>query len=327
VSESGSVSGFENLKADPGRPGVDNLQSEIGKLRAIRAIGLRAEPFAEVPWKVLQMFKRRATNEKASEMREHPESVRYALMGCFLHVRALEVTDDVTRMAIELIHRLDARSEKHIHRQLLADLERVEGKMQILSQVAEIVVEHPDGIVREVIFPRVKEEIFRNLVAELHVSGPQLRLLRQTIMEQKFVRHYRRMLPALLETLQFRSDNRFQPLIEALAVIQRHLGSHQRYFPETVPVEGVITPAWRQKVFEEVEGEYRVNRRYYELCVLEKLQRALKCKEVWVEGSYAFRNPSEDMPGDWSDEQRRILHYQELGKPLDAICAFSQRTP
>jgi hypothetical protein len=85
-----------------------------------------------------------------------------------------------------------------------------------------------------------------------------------------------------------------------------------------VPVEGVFTPAWREKVFEEVEGEYRVNRRYYELCVLEKLQRALKCKEVWVEGSYAFRNPSEDMPGDWSDEQRRILHYQELGKPLGA---------
>ena len=67
-------------------------------------------------------------------------------MACFLHVRALEVTDDVTRMAIELIHRLDVRSEKQIHRQLLADLERVEGKMQILSQVAEVVVEHPDGI-------------------------------------------------------------------------------------------------------------------------------------------------------------------------------------
>jgi len=27
------------------------------------------------PWKVLQMFKRRATNEKASEMREHPEGI------------------------------------------------------------------------------------------------------------------------------------------------------------------------------------------------------------------------------------------------------------
>ena len=60
--------------------------------------------------------------------------------------------------------------------------------MQILSQVAEVVVEHPDGIVREVIFPRVKEEIFRNLVAEFHISGPRLRLLRQTIMQRKFVR-------------------------------------------------------------------------------------------------------------------------------------------
>jgi hypothetical protein len=37
--------------------------------------------------------------------------------------------------------RLDARSEKQIHRQSLADLERVEGKMQILSRVAEIVVD------------------------------------------------------------------------------------------------------------------------------------------------------------------------------------------
>jgi hypothetical protein len=80
----------------------------------------------------------------------------------------------------------------------------------------------------------------------------------------------------------------------------------------------VVTPRWKEKVFEQVNGETKINRRYYELCVLEKLERALKCKEVWVEGSYDFRNPSEDLPSDWSDEQRRTLHYQALGKPLDA---------
>ena len=110
--------------------------------------------------------------------------------------------------------------------------------MQILADVAEAVMESPDGIVREVIFPRVDEETFRNLVAEFHVSGPHLRLLRQAIMQRKFARHYRRMLPAILESLQFRSDNRFQPIIEALAVIRRHLGSHRRYFPEAVPSKG-----------------------------------------------------------------------------------------
>ena len=37
---------------------------------------------------------------------------------------------------VKLIHRLDVRSKKQLYRQLLADLERVEGKMPILSQVA-----------------------------------------------------------------------------------------------------------------------------------------------------------------------------------------------
>src|SRR5262249_48694148 len=96
------------------------------------------------------------------------------------------------------------------------------------------------------------------------------------------------------------------------------LGTHHKHFPEEVPLDGVVTRRWREKVFEQVKGETKVNRHDYEMCVLEKLERALKCKEVWVEGSYAFRSPSEDMPGDWSDEPRRALHYQRLGKPLDA---------
>ena len=59
------------MKADPGKAGVDNLQAEIEKLRRIRAIGVGTEPFANVPWKVLQMLKRRAAKETASEMRDH----------------------------------------------------------------------------------------------------------------------------------------------------------------------------------------------------------------------------------------------------------------
>ena len=103
--------------------------------------------------------------------------------------------------------------------------------MQILSRVAQAVVEKPDGIVQEVIFPKVNEETFQNLLAEFRASSPQLRLLRQAVMHRKFAGHYRRMLPALLENLQFRSDNRFQPLIEALAIIQKYLHTHYESFP------------------------------------------------------------------------------------------------
>jgi hypothetical protein len=79
VPDSKIVSPFETMKAEPGKPGVDNFQTEIAKLQAIRAVGLESTPFVGVPWKVLQMLKRRASNEKAGEMRDHPDGIRYAL--------------------------------------------------------------------------------------------------------------------------------------------------------------------------------------------------------------------------------------------------------
>jgi hypothetical protein len=171
-----------------------------------------------------------------------------------------------------------------------------------------------------VLFPAVKEETFHELVAEFRHSKPQYRLIKQTLMRNKFVRHYRRMLPMLLDNVIFRSENRFQPVIEALDAIRRNVNKkgRNRYFEEKVQTDGVVSPSWASKVFEEVEGGTKVNRHYYELCVLQKLQRALKCKEVWVEGAHAFRNPNDDLPRDWHEEVRRVAHYQRLGQPLDA---------
>jgi len=124
------------------------------------------------------------------------------------------------------------------------------------------------------------------------------------------------MLPWVLEHLTFRSENRFQPVIEALAVIKQSLGTKGQYFPADVPVEGVVLPSWRDPVIETHDDQVQVNRQYYELCVLQRLERALKCKEVWVEGAQTFRNPSHDMPTQWQDEGQRTAYYQVLPQPL-----------
>jgi hypothetical protein len=135
-------------------------------------------------------------------------------------------------------------------------------------------------------------------------------------MRQKYVHHYRQMLPWVLEHLTFRSENRFQPVIEALGAIKQALGTKAQYFPDEVPLDGVVLPSWRDTVLEEHEGKVQINRQYYELCVLQQLERALKCKEVWVEGAYAFRNPSEDMPANWQQETQRATYYQALPQPV-----------
>jgi len=57
--------------------------------------------------------------------------------------------------------------------------------------------------------------------------------------------------------------------------------------------------------------------------IYKQLERALSCKEIWVEGSYEWRNPSEDLPSDWSNEQKRISYYQRLNQPTRASSFIS----
>jgi Tn3 transposase DDE domain len=318
VGPDASQSPFDQLKTEPSAPGVKPLHQEVTKLQRLRAIGVPADACADVPFKILQLLKRRAQHEHAGQMRAHPDPIRHALMACFIHARTMKVTDDVVRMLLEVIRRIETQTEKHLHKELLRDIKRVAGKVQLLFRVAKAVVEEPDGTICEVLFPRVTEATFRELVAEAKASGPQYRLWYQYVMPQKYVHHYRQILPSVLEHLTFRSENRFQPVIEALAVMKQYLGTKSRYFADEVPIEGVVLPRWRDAVLEvHNDGTVRVNRRYYELCVLQQLERALKCKEIWVEGAYAFRNPSQDMPADWHDEAQRTAYYRLLPQPVE----------
>jgi hypothetical protein len=81
-------------------------------------------------------------------MREHPEAIRYALLGCFLHIRTREVLDDVIRMAIDMVHRVDVRSDNQLMRELIENLKHVDGKLRILSRIAEAVVNPVESSVR-----------------------------------------------------------------------------------------------------------------------------------------------------------------------------------
>jgi hypothetical protein len=139
-------------------------------------------------------------------------------------------------------------------------MKRVTGKVQLLYRIAETGVEEPDGTICTVLLPQGKEESFQDLAAEAKASGPQYRIWYQYVMRPKYIHHYRPMLPWVLAHWTFRSENRFQPVIEALAVIKQALGTKGQYCPAAVPVEGVVLPSWRDTVIEKHDAQVQVNR-------------------------------------------------------------------
>jgi hypothetical protein len=70
-------------------------------------------------------------------------------------------------------------------------------------------------------------------------------------MRSSYGKHYRRMVPKLLKTLEFSSNNNaHKPVIHALDIIRKYSHTNIRYFPnsEYMPFDGIIRPKMRETV-------------------------------------------------------------------------------
>lgn len=318
----GPVAGGRNLlaeiKSDPGRPGLETLLRETDKLSAVKALGLPSGLFADASEKLLEAWRARAARSYPSDLRAADAPVRLTLLAALCWVRAAEIADSLVELLIELVHKVNARADRKVEKELTEDLRRVRGKEGILFRVAEAAIAHPDETVRDAVFPAVGEATLRDLVREAKASGQLFQAKVRTVLRGSYSNHYRRMLPPLLAVLAFRSNNTaYRPVMQALELLGRYSGVDgkvRHYSTGTeVPLEGVVPRAWKDAV---VDEKGRIERIPYELCVLIALRDALRRREVHVEGARRWRNPEEDLPGDF--DAAREVHYAALGQPLDA---------
>src|SRR5437764_4445734 len=181
-------------------------------------------------------------------------------------------------------------------------------------------MEHTNKPVREVVFPIPNEHTLRDLVTEYKAQGGAYRQQVQEVMRSSYRNHYRQILPALLEVLDFRSNNTaYQPVIGALAVVREYVSSGLVWYPleSSPPLDGVVPSSWEDIVTEQDSaGEVRVNRLTYELSVLQTLRERVRTKEIWVAGAAQFRHPEDDLPRDF--DQHRATYYADLNLPLSA---------
>jgi hypothetical protein len=163
---------LHELRAEPGRATLDNLFREIVKLAHVRALALPLDLVDAVSPNVLQTYGQRAAVEAPYELRRHPEPLRMTLLAVFAHLRSRELTDTLVDLFLELVHRIGARAERKVEKELLEDLKRVHGKTGMLYRLAEATLDHPNDVVKEVVFPVVSEATLRDLVKEWKSTGP-----------------------------------------------------------------------------------------------------------------------------------------------------------
>jgi hypothetical protein len=314
------VISFNDLRSDPGNIGVDSFFKEVAKLQTIKLLNLPDNLFSKIPIKIIKKYKTRAVSEKLTELRRHPQKMRYTILAAFFWLRKREITDNLIELLIKIIHRIGVKAEKKVDKELLNDFRKVNNKSELLYHIAEIAVDNPDGIIKEVLYPVVNEQTLKALVKEFKNSGVHYRQKVHAVMRASYSNHYRVMVPELLNILEFRSNNNVhRPVIKALELIKKYTPLTTRYFnnDKEMPIDGVVKPGMKETVIEKDEnGKERINRINYEIVVLQALRDKLRCKEIWVVGANHYRNPDDDLPADF--QQRREENYNALNQPLDS---------
>lgn len=157
-------------------------------------------------------------------------------MAAFCWQRSQEITDNLVDFLIQLIHKLGTKAERRVTEELIQDFKRVTGKHQLLYRIASAALANPDGTVRDVIYPIATPDTLNYLVREFQSTGTSYRQKVHKVIRRSYQHHYRRMVPQLLDLLEFRSNNEVhQPVIQGLRLLKKYANSQQRHYdPEDI---------------------------------------------------------------------------------------------
>ena len=92
--------------------------------------------------------------------------MRYTLLAALCWQREREITDTLVELLIHIAHRVGVRAEEKVEIELMKYVKKVMGKAKLLYKLAKAAKGHPDGLVRNVIYPVVSETTLDDLIRE-----------------------------------------------------------------------------------------------------------------------------------------------------------------
>ncbi|MEV5561072.1 hypothetical protein AB0L44_46185 [Nonomuraea wenchangensis] len=247
--------------------------------------------------KVMEAWRARAMRMYPSDFAAAPEAIRWTLLAALCWVRKCEMVDGLVELLIQLVQKISMRADKKVENEIVGEFRRAHGKHGILARLAQAALELPEELVRKAIYPVVGAGTLADIIAEAKANEKELRTRVRVKLRGSYSRHYRRGLPKLLRALTFRCNNTaFQPVMDALALLERYDAVFYDR-AELVPLEHVVPEDWQEAV---VDERGRIERIPYELCVLVALRKAVRRREIWVEGAKTWPPHPPPCTGPWS---------------------------
>lgn len=310
------------IKSCPQGISLKSVLGEAEKLRHLQLIEL-PEILHSIPTKQLKKYYRSICTKYPSAIRAMPEKSKYVLLSIFCFIRRRELSDNLLDMLLRLVQKIFKSADNKLKRELSAMINIKDScsNKQVLKLLIDTILSNQDKVIKDVVFeviPKSQLELIKSNFAGKKISYEDLIYDKA---RRSYIHHYRAFLKPVLELLDFYPSNEYDKrIIKGIEIVRQHFDSNIAYYPEnnSPPIIGAVKRPHKEYILD----NSRVNRINYELSLLYHLKDKLKTKEIWIQDSYKYRNPEEDLPSDFAD--KRAYYYDLIGHPLSAK-AFIQK--
>jgi TnpA family transposase len=321
----GGRSTLQWLKDPLGVPSPRAIHDVLDRIEFIRSLDLPAPLFEKID---ADMRRRMMKNVEAytvdSLWDDFPDLRRRSLVAVYLFERLRALIDFAVEIFDSIALAMERRSEADLAADLRAHGPAINEKLLMFKTMAEIVVDYgiPDPAVRPAILEKIPRD---HLLAALRELEELIRPADFNIFDYLESRYsyLRSFFPRFLKVLQFEGIPAANSLLAGVAILKYWNAEGVRKPPTEAPLD-FVPHKWRPYV---IPGDGKINRHYYELCVMSELHRMLQSTEVWVVGGRRYGNVEDLLipPARWA--QIRDECYQELGLPKDPKEWLSKTLP
>lgn len=317
-AEQNAIEGIvlSDLKRDKSYLHKGSILYEITKYNFLKKIQA-PEELCYNPRNLLLKYVECIKSRAPSQLKVQSDLSRYSQMAIFCAVKSQQSADTLTDLLLKILHRIQKRAERHVEQYVLTEIKKVKGKFDTLLTLAETLKKNPKGIIEKEVYPKVPTAELEAIIKELHHRQKWYQNQVRVKALSLYSHGYRQLLKNLLKTLSF--DTNRSDLRELLVAVELIKDGEIERDIEKLPYLDPILKSWGEVIEKGPQNKTKIDfdSNAYELAVMEHFAKNLSIKNIWVNGSHRYQNPSRDMPIDFEEKKDFYFDWLDLPKEAD----------
>jgi TnpA family transposase len=338
--EGESRSIWDQVKCEPKRSTVPQLRNFLDHLCWLQQQNVAASAFIDIPEAKIRQFAAEARSLDLASMNDLPERKRFTLAAALILKQVARALDDVADMFIRQIRKMHNKAHEPL---TLYRTSHAENTDALIAKLRDIALAYKTEGSREQRMRAIESLLEKDadqILAECAVHGAMTANHHLSFLPE-FYSGRRSTLFLFLESVTLISTTQDQALSEAIAFMRVQRGARGDWLKIPMPpdnLEESANPTARldlsfisDKWWPVVTGNkdqslsvFRVNRRYFELCVFTEVMFALKSGDLCIPGSNQFSDYRKKLVSEEEYQQGLALYGEQAGIPV-AGAPFIQR--